>query len=96
MSGISCRACLSLHRQILVEAVAGGEHPEARWGSGWLHPASLFSPQLSLFFDIVLCMAEGMTEEEFVKGGGDASVRSARSVLWTALRTFPLSMGARH
>ncbi|XP_065497151.1 L-fucose kinase isoform X3 [Caloenas nicobarica] len=48
--------------------------------------------QLSLFFDIVLCMAEGMTEEEFVKGGGDASVRSARSVLWTALRTFPLSM----
>ncbi|XP_064885044.1 L-fucose kinase isoform X5 [Columba livia] len=48
--------------------------------------------QLSLFFDIVLCMAEGMTEEEFVKGGGDASVKSARSVLWTALHTFPLSM----
>ncbi|XP_009881572.1 PREDICTED: L-fucose kinase [Charadrius vociferus] len=48
--------------------------------------------QLSLFFDIVLCMAGGMTEEEFLKGGGDASVRSARSVLWTALRAFPLSM----
>uniref|UniRef100_A0A8C3JWJ8 L-fucose kinase n=1 Tax=Calidris pygmaea TaxID=425635 RepID=A0A8C3JWJ8_9CHAR len=48
--------------------------------------------QLSLFFDIVLCMAGGVTEEEFLKGGGDASVRSARSVLWTALRTFPLSM----
>ncbi|OPJ78107.1 L-fucose kinase isoform B [Patagioenas fasciata monilis] len=48
--------------------------------------------QLSLFFDIVLCMAEGMTEDEFVKGGGDASVKSARSVLWTALHTFPLSM----
>ncbi|XP_054054964.1 L-fucose kinase isoform X2 [Rissa tridactyla] len=48
--------------------------------------------QLSLFFDIVLCMAGGMTEEEFVKGGGDASVRSARSVLWTALRAFPLSL----
>ncbi|CAM9452828.1 unnamed protein product [Bubo scandiacus] len=48
--------------------------------------------QLSLFFDIVLCMAGGMTEEDFVKGGGDASVRSARSVLWTALHTFPLSM----
>ncbi|KAK2530056.1 Fuk [Columba guinea] len=48
--------------------------------------------QLSLFFDVVLCMAEGMTEEEFVKGGGDASVKSARSVLWTALHTFPLSM----
>ncbi|KAM6123499.1 L-fucose kinase [Phoenicopterus ruber ruber] len=48
--------------------------------------------QLSLFFDIVLCMAGGMTEEEFVKGGGDASMRSAHSVLWTALRAFPLSM----
>ncbi|RLW01216.1 hypothetical protein DV515_00008186 [Chloebia gouldiae] len=29
--------------------------------------------QLSLFFDIVLCMAGGMTEEDFVKGGGDAT-----------------------
>ncbi|NWS76184.1 FUK kinase, partial [Crotophaga sulcirostris] len=48
--------------------------------------------QLSLFFDIVLCMTGGVTEEEFVKGGGDASVRSARSVLWTALHAFPLSM----
>ncbi|XP_058702137.1 L-fucose kinase isoform X2 [Poecile atricapillus] len=48
--------------------------------------------QLSLFFDIVLCMAGGMTEEDFVKGGGDASVRSARSVLWTALRGFPLTI----
>ncbi|XP_064315301.1 L-fucose kinase isoform X2 [Phalacrocorax carbo] len=48
--------------------------------------------QLSLFFDIVLCMAAGMTEEDFIKGSGDASVRSARSVLWTALHTFPLSM----
>ncbi|NXI71651.1 FUK kinase, partial [Anseranas semipalmata] len=48
--------------------------------------------QLSLFFDIVLCMAGGMTEEDFVKGGSDASVRSARSVLWTSLRAFPLSM----
>uniref|UniRef100_A0A8C3LUP8 L-fucose kinase n=1 Tax=Chrysolophus pictus TaxID=9089 RepID=A0A8C3LUP8_CHRPC len=51
--------------------------------------------QLSLFFDIVLSMVGGMTEEDFVKGGGDASVRSARSVLWTALRAFPLSMGER-
>ncbi|XP_061863237.1 L-fucose kinase isoform X2 [Colius striatus] len=48
--------------------------------------------QLSLFFDVVLCMAGGVTEEEFVRGGGDASVRSARSVLWTALRPFPLSV----
>ncbi|XP_068022726.1 LOW QUALITY PROTEIN: L-fucose kinase [Melanerpes formicivorus] len=48
--------------------------------------------QLSLFFDVVLCMAAGVAEEAFVKGGGDASVRSARSVLWAALRAFPLSM----
>ncbi|XP_009871075.1 PREDICTED: L-fucose kinase, partial [Apaloderma vittatum] len=30
-------------------------------------------PLLSLFFDIVLCMAGGVTEEEFVKGGSDAT-----------------------
>ncbi|NXX78416.1 FUK kinase, partial [Urocolius indicus] len=48
--------------------------------------------QLSLFFDVVLCMAGAVTQEEFVRGGGDASVRSARSVLWTALRPFPLSV----
>ncbi|NWU95973.1 FUK kinase, partial [Upupa epops] len=48
--------------------------------------------QLSLFFDIVLCMAEGVTEDDFVKGGGNTSARSARSVLWAALHSFPLSM----
>ncbi|NXH20299.1 FUK kinase, partial [Bucco capensis] len=48
--------------------------------------------QLSLFFDMVLCMAGGMTEEEFVRGGAEPSVRNARSVLWAALRSFPLSM----
>ncbi|XP_064375489.1 L-fucose kinase isoform X2 [Dromaius novaehollandiae] len=50
--------------------------------------------QLSLFFDIVLCMASGVTEEDFVKGtgGSDVSARSARSMLWAALRPFPLSM----
>ncbi|NWI22135.1 FUK kinase, partial [Crypturellus soui] len=48
--------------------------------------------QLSLFFDIVLSMASGVTEEEFVRGAGDAGTRSARSVLWAALRAFPLSM----
>ncbi|XP_065519301.1 L-fucose kinase isoform X2 [Lathamus discolor] len=48
--------------------------------------------QLSLFFDIVLCMARGVTEQDFVKGGGDTNVRNARSVLWAALHTFPLSM----
>ncbi|XP_068549098.1 L-fucose kinase isoform X1 [Anas acuta] len=48
--------------------------------------------QLSLFFDIVLSMARGVTEEDFVKGGSDASARSARSVLWASLRAFPLSV----
>ncbi|NWS47635.1 FUK kinase, partial [Probosciger aterrimus] len=48
--------------------------------------------QLSLFFDILLCMAGGMTEQDFVKCGGDTSVRNARSVLWAALHSFPLSM----
>ncbi|KAI6077531.1 L-fucose kinase [Aix galericulata] len=47
---------------------------------------------LSLFFDIVLSMARGVAEEDFVKGGSDASARSARSVLWASLRAFPLSM----
>uniref|UniRef100_U3JY51 Fucose kinase n=1 Tax=Ficedula albicollis TaxID=59894 RepID=U3JY51_FICAL len=48
--------------------------------------------QLSLFFDIVLCMAGGMTEEDFVKGGGDASVRSARSVPAHECQAHPLSL----
>ncbi|KYO37017.1 L-fucose kinase isoform C [Alligator mississippiensis] len=58
--------------------------------------------QLSLFFDIMLCMAEGMTEEDFVNGRahgaggshtkGAVGMKSARSVLWKALHAFPLSM----
>ncbi|KAM3829017.1 L-fucose kinase isoform 2-T2 [Vipera latastei] len=58
--------------------------------------------QLSLFFDLLLCMAQAVTEEAFVAGrrtemgGGDAqssgAVRSARTVLWKALRTVPLTM----
>ncbi|XP_074864421.1 L-fucose kinase [Carettochelys insculpta] len=58
--------------------------------------------QLSLFFDVVLCMAEGVSEEDFVKGRsqqaggahakGSVALRSARSVLWKALHTIPLSM----
>uniref|UniRef100_A0A674IWP1 L-fucose kinase n=1 Tax=Terrapene triunguis TaxID=2587831 RepID=A0A674IWP1_9SAUR len=58
--------------------------------------------QLSLFFDIVLCMADGVTEEDFVTGRtrevgsghakGAAALRSARSVLWKALHAIPLSM----
>lgn len=62
-------------------------------GCTWGRP---FCPQLSLFFDIVLSMARGVTEEDFVKGGSDASARSARSVLWASLRAFPLSVGERH
>nr|XP_028595274.1 L-fucose kinase isoform X4 [Podarcis muralis] len=60
--------------------------------------------QLSLFFDILLCMAKGVGEEAFVKGqrpgmgSGDnvqeaGSERSARSVLWKALHAVPLTMG---
>uniref|UniRef100_A0A8D2Q5I0 L-fucose kinase n=1 Tax=Varanus komodoensis TaxID=61221 RepID=A0A8D2Q5I0_VARKO len=59
--------------------------------------------QLSLFFDVLLCMARGVSEEAFVKGrslktgAGDspeeAALRSVRSVLWKALHTVPLTMG---
>ncbi|XP_044289983.1 L-fucose kinase isoform X2 [Varanus komodoensis] len=58
--------------------------------------------QLSLFFDVLLCMARGVSEEAFVKGrslktgAGDspeeAALRSVRSVLWKALHTVPLTM----
>ncbi|XP_053126958.1 L-fucose kinase isoform X2 [Hemicordylus capensis] len=61
--------------------------------------------QLSLFFDILLSMARGVTEEAFVTGrspgaaSGDgqsvaaaAASRSARSVLWKALHAVPLTM----
>ncbi|XP_054856789.1 L-fucose kinase isoform X2 [Eublepharis macularius] len=58
--------------------------------------------QLSLFFDVLLCMAQGVTEEAFMKGqspgmgSGDtqkaAATRNARSVLWKALRAVPLTM----
>uniref|UniRef100_A0A7M4E1V4 Fucose kinase n=1 Tax=Crocodylus porosus TaxID=8502 RepID=A0A7M4E1V4_CROPO len=73
---------------------------------GLLAGAETFSlsapPQLSLFFDIMLCMAEGMTEEDFVNGRtqgagsshtkGAVGMKSARSVLWKALHALPLSM----
>ncbi|XP_048371210.1 L-fucose kinase isoform X2 [Sphaerodactylus townsendi] len=58
--------------------------------------------QLSLFFDILLCMAQGVAEEAFVKGqspgmgSGDTQnasvIKNARSVLWKALHTVPLTM----
>ncbi|XP_078527713.1 L-fucose kinase isoform X2 [Lissotriton helveticus] len=51
--------------------------------------------QLSLFFDILWCMARGVTEEEFLKGGvysSGGAMRSARTVLWKELRDVPLSI----
>ncbi|XP_034281547.1 L-fucose kinase isoform X7 [Pantherophis guttatus] len=58
--------------------------------------------QLSLFFDLLLCMAQAVTEEAFVAGrrtgmvGGDVqssrAARTARTVLWKTLRTLPLTM----
>ncbi|XP_061449988.1 L-fucose kinase isoform X2 [Rhineura floridana] len=58
--------------------------------------------QLSLFFDILLCMAQGVSKEAFLEGrspgtgSGDAqdagAARSARSVLWKALHAVPLTM----
>ncbi|XP_032086652.1 L-fucose kinase [Thamnophis elegans] len=58
--------------------------------------------QLSLFFDLLLCMAQAVTEEAFVagrrtgSGEGDAqssgAARSARTVLWKTLRKLPLTM----
>ncbi|XP_072836505.2 L-fucose kinase [Pogona vitticeps] len=58
--------------------------------------------QLSLFFDVLLCMAQGVGEEAFVNGQSPgvghgeaqevaATRRSARSVLWKALRGVPLT-----
>ncbi|KAH0619396.1 hypothetical protein JD844_000008 [Phrynosoma platyrhinos] len=58
--------------------------------------------QLSLFFDILLSMARGVSEEAFVNGlsprtcsrdiQNSVALRSARSVLWKALHSMPLTM----
>ncbi|XP_062817746.1 L-fucose kinase isoform X1 [Anolis carolinensis] len=60
--------------------------------------------QLSLFFDILLSMARGVSEEAFVNGLGprtggsgdntqsEAALWSARAVLWKTLHTMPLIM----
>ncbi|XP_030780341.1 L-fucose kinase isoform X4 [Rhinopithecus roxellana] len=58
--------------------------------------------QLSLFFDILYCMAENVTREDFLVGRppelgqGDADVagylQSARAQLWRELRDQPLTM----
>lgn len=59
--------------------------------------------QLSLFFDILLCMARNMSRENFVAGRppemgqGDPDVarylKGARAQLWRELRDQPLTMG---
>ncbi|XP_029464770.1 L-fucose kinase isoform X2 [Rhinatrema bivittatum] len=56
--------------------------------------------QLSLFFDILLCMAQGVGEEDFlsrkgseaVDSGTAAAVRNSRAVLWRELRDLPLTI----
>ncbi|XP_038610452.1 L-fucose kinase [Tachyglossus aculeatus] len=58
--------------------------------------------QLSLFFDILLCMAQGVSYESFLSGWppevgqGDSkltgSMQSARAALWKELRGQPLSL----
>lgn len=60
-------------------------------------------PQLSLFFDILLCMARNVSREDFLAGRppeigqGDTDVagylQSARAELWRELRDQPLTMG---
>lgn len=60
-------------------------------------------PQLSLFFDILLCMARNVSREDFLAGQppeigqGDTDVagylQSARAELWRELRDQPLTMG---
>ncbi|XP_069511095.1 L-fucose kinase isoform X2 [Ambystoma mexicanum] len=51
--------------------------------------------QLSLFFDILMCMTRGVTQEDFLEGGNLAAgdgMRSARAVLWKELHDLPLSI----
>lgn len=59
--------------------------------------------QLSLFFDILLCMARNVSREDFLvgrppeMGQGDANItgylQGARVELWRELRDQPLTMG---
>lgn len=59
--------------------------------------------QLSLFFDILLCMARNVSRETFLAGQppemgqGDMDVagylKGARAQLWRELRNQPLTMG---
>uniref|UniRef100_A0A4W3IKW1 Fucose kinase n=1 Tax=Callorhinchus milii TaxID=7868 RepID=A0A4W3IKW1_CALMI len=62
--------------------------------------------QLSIFFDILLCMAQNTKEDDFVKGTRSnlrlsstaedmdtAILRSARALLWRELRGIPVTVG---
>jgi len=62
----------------------------------------LFSYQLSLFFDILLALCVGITEERFIERGmlsaggdvgGGALVRSARRLVWRQLKGFCMKAG---
>lgn len=58
-------------------------------------------PQLSLFFDILLCMARNVNRKDFLvgqppeMGQGDTEgyLQGARAELWRELRDQPLTMG---
>lgn len=63
----------------------------------------LILTQLSLFFDILLCMAQNVNRENFLAGrppemgqgdpDGAGSLKGARAQLWRELRGQPLTMG---
>lgn len=75
------------------------------WGLAVALPIAtlLTLTQLSLFFDILLCMARNMSRENFLAGRppdmgqGDKDVagylKEARAQLWRELRDQPLTMG---
>lgn len=58
--------------------------------------------QLSLFFDVLLALCVGMTEQRFIERGllsaagdvaNDALVRSARRLVWRQLSGFTMKAG---
>lgn len=75
------------------------------WGPAAALPIAMLLPltQLSLFFDILLCMARNTSRENFLAGQppelgqGDTDVagylKGARAQLWRELRDQPLTMG---
>jgi len=73
--------------------------------SAYRHVCALFHCQLSLFFDILLALCVGVTEERFIErgmsslAGGDVAdntlVRSARQLVWRHLKGFHMKAGLR-